>query len=235
MPEQDGWALATALRARPGGQSLPLILLAPRAGHAPRPDLGVLRTLRKPVKQRALREAVALLLAPGPVATPAPTGAPAGDTLPRLAAQYPLRLLLAEDNELNQRVAALILQGMGYELEIVDNGERALDALQAAEAAGQPFDLVLLDIQMPVLDGLSVARHLRARQPDAARRPYLLAMTANALEGDRADCMAAGMDDYMAKPIRATAVADALRRGAQVLAQRRAAGVPATGFPPARE
>ena len=92
---------------------------------------------------------------------------------------------MAEDNAVNQRVAQLILGGLGYDIEIVDNGERALDAVAAAHGRGQPFDVVLLDVQMPVLDGLEATRRLCAQYPDAVQRPWIIAMTANAMQGDR--------------------------------------------------
>jgi CheY-like chemotaxis protein len=111
---------------------------------------------------------------------------------------------------------------MGYQIEIVENGQLALDAIAAAKERGQPFDVVLLDVQMPVLDGLETSRKLCELYPDEKQRPWMIAMTANAMQGDREECLAAGMDDYLSKPIRAVGVGEALRRAAGELEGRRA-------------
>ncbi|MGZ5786866.1 MAG: response regulator [Ramlibacter sp.] len=131
-------------------------------------------------------------------------------------------MLLAEDNIVNQRVAQLLLGGMGYQIEIVENGQQALELVAAGKERGQPFDVVLLDVQMPVLDGLETSRRLCELYPDKAQRPWMIAMTANAMQGDREECLAAGMDDYLSKPIRAVGVGDALKRAAGELEARRA-------------
>ncbi len=133
------------------------------------------------------------------------------------AARFPLRILLVEDNPVNQRVARLLLQKLGYEPAFAGNGAEALEAV-----AREPFDVLLLDVQMPVMDGLECARRLRGEHPDATR-PWIIAMTANALEGDRENCLAAGMDDYTSKPMRIPVIAEALRRGHAALAARRPA------------
>ena len=132
------------------------------------------------------------------------------------ADRHPLRILLVEDNPVNQRVAQLLLLKLGYTPAFAVNGAEALEAV-----AREPFDALLLDVQMPVMDGLECARRLRADYPDATR-PWIIAMTANALEGDREICLAAGMDDYTSKPMRVPVIAEALRRGHAALAARRA-------------
>src|SRR5690606_23253024 len=139
---------------------------------------------------------------------------PAIDTT--LGKRIPLRILLVEDNLVNQRVAHLLLQKMGYAPEFAVNGLEALEAV-----ARQPFDVILLDVQMPVMDGLETARRLRAEYPPS-RRPWIIAMTANALVGDRELCLEAGMDDYTSKPVRSPVIAAALTRAAAELARRRA-------------
>lgn len=128
------------------------------------------------------------------------------------AARYPLRILVAEDSALNQQVAGLLLGRLGYCPVFVANGEEALAAF-----ALKPYDLILMDVQMPVLDGLMATRLLRERDA-GARRPWIVAMTARALAGDREECIAAGMDDYLAKPLSAIDLAAALRRGSEQLA-----------------
>ena len=113
-----------------------------------------------------------------------------------MAARHPLRILLAEDNVVNQKLALRILQQMGYRADLASNG---LEAVESVER--QTYDVVLMDVQMPEMDGLEAARRITAmRSPDA--RPRIVAMTANAMQGDREMCLAAGMDDYLTKPIR---------------------------------
>jgi CheY-like chemotaxis protein len=128
-------------------------------------------------------------------------------------------VLLAEDNVVNLRVASLILGGLGYDIEVAGDGRKVLEAVAAAQE-GSPFDVVLMDVQMPVLDGLEATRRLCALHPDKYR-PWIIAMTASAMNGDREDCLAAGMDDYLSKPVRAAALGDALRRASEGLARRR--------------
>jgi CheY-like chemotaxis protein len=110
--------------------------------------------------------------------------------------RHPLRILLAEDNVVNQKLALRILQQMGYRADLASNG------IEAVESVGrQTYDVVLMDVQMPEMDGLEATRQIAAKWA-ADKRPRIVAMTANAMQGDREDCIAAGMDDYMTKPIR---------------------------------
>jgi CheY-like chemotaxis protein/HPt (histidine-containing phosphotransfer) domain-containing protein len=120
------------------------------------------------------------------------------------AAERPLRILVAEDNVVNQRVALLMLGRLGYRADVVANGAEALQTLGRT-----PYDVVLMDVQMPQMDGLEATRRLRAELPDQ-RQPWVVAMTASALAEDRERCLAAGMDDYLAKPIRRDELAAAL-------------------------
>jgi PAS domain S-box-containing protein len=225
MPGMDGYTVAAELRRRRETLDLPILVLTSLGTHAMRPELGIAQTLSKPVKAQALFEALSSLFEHVPTpSNPAPLEAlpetPAGK--PRLAHDYPLRVLLAEDNIVNQRVAQLLLGGMGYQIEIVENGQLALEAVAAANGRGQPFDVVLLDVQMPVLDGLQASRRLCELYPNEKQRPWMIAMTANAMQGDREECLAAGMDDYLSKPIRAVGVGEALKRAAGELGARRA-------------
>ncbi len=125
-----------------------------------------------------------------------------------LATRHPLRILLAEDNVVNQKLALRLLGQMGYRADVAANGLELLQALQR-----QPYDLALMDVQMPEMDGLEATRRIHA---GGGACPRIVAMTANAMQGDRAECLAAGMDDYLTKPIRVEALVDALRRTAAV-------------------
>jgi len=134
--------------------------------------------------------------APAPVAAPAKLD-------PGLAARLPMRVLVCDDNIINQKVALRLLQQMGYRADAVATGRAALEALDR-----QPYDLIFMDLQMPEMDGLEATRILRQRQQDISQFPnyrppvIVVAMTASALKGDREKCLAAGMDDYIAKPVR---------------------------------
>jgi CheY-like chemotaxis protein len=118
---------------------------------------------------------------------------------------HPLRILLAEDNPVNQKLAIRVLAQMSYAAEVAGDGRQAVAAVEA-----EPYDVVLMDVQMPELDGLEATRQIRAKWPD--RPLWIIAMTANAMAGDREACLAAGMNDYLSKPIRPAELAAALER-----------------------
>ncbi|HLX34595.1 MAG TPA: response regulator [Candidatus Limnocylindrales bacterium] len=201
MPELDGLELAAAIRAA-GLPQPPAIVLLSTPGHRDRDAEGVAAFVSKPVKPAALRDAVVAVLTGVPIHA-------ASRTQPRLAVdrelgvRHPLRILLAEDNPVNQKLAIRLLERMGYRADIAADGLQAIAALEGAS-----YDVVLMDVQMPELDGLEATRQIRSRWPDRALR--IVAMTANAMEGDRETCLAAGMDDYLSKPIRPEELALAL-------------------------
>jgi PAS domain S-box-containing protein len=205
MPEMDGVALAHAIRQLPAGSSLPLILftsLGRREAHAE--DEGFAAYLHKPIKPSQLFDALVSVVADQPVHVAA-RGAARSELDPEMARRHPLRILLAEDNAVNQKVALRILAQMGYRADVAANG---LEAIEAVER--QTYDVVLMDVQMPELDGFEASREINRRWP--AARPRIVAMTANAMQGDRELCVAAGMDDYVAKPIRVEELVAALER-----------------------
>ena len=145
----------------------------------------------------------------------APLTAP---SIPRLAEDVPLRILLAEDNHVNQRVALRMLDRMGYRAEVAANGKEVLEALDR-----QPFDVILMDVQMPEMDGLEATRRVRER---GGEQPIILAMTANALQGDREECLAVGMDDYLAKPLRPADLSEKLAAIGALVVERAAQARP---------
>ena len=206
MPEMDGVALARAIREHLGGALPPLILFTSLGRREARAEEeGFAAYLHKPIKPSQLFDALASVLAEQPVHV-APRGVARAELDPDTARRHPLRILLAEDNVVNQKVALRLLGQLGYRADVAANGLEAIDAV-----ARQTYDVVLMDVQMPELDGLGASREINQRWP-GERRPRLVAMTANALQGDRELCEAAGMDDYVAKPVRVEELVAALGR-----------------------
>jgi CheY-like chemotaxis protein len=116
------------------------------------------------------------------------------------------KALLVEDNAVNQKLALRLLDKLGVRADVAGNGIECLQALDR-----QPYDLIFMDVQMPEMDGLEASRRIREK-PGGSEQPYIIAMTANAMQGDREECLAAGMNDYVSKPIRPDALAQALER-----------------------
>jgi PAS domain S-box-containing protein len=201
MDEMDGLALAREIRRIRA--ELPLVLLTP-LGHVQdgRSMAEFAAQLTKPVKASQLHDAIAEALA----RRPAERAAKARAVEPAGTQRSALRILLAEDNAVNQQLALLLLKKLGYEADVASHGLEALEALERRH-----YDVVLMDVQMPELDGLEATRRIRARRP-AGTSPRIIAMTANAMKEDREACFEAGMDDYVAKPIRPEELAAALGR-----------------------
>jgi PAS domain S-box-containing protein len=209
MPEMDGVTLARAIRGHPAGTELPLVLFTSLGRREARAEEeGFAAYLHKPIKPSQLFDALVSVLADRPVHV-GERGAARGELDPDMARRHPLRILLAEDNVVNQKVALRILGQMGYRADVAGNGLEAIDAV-----ARQTYDVVLMDVQMPELDGFEASRELNRRWP-GERRPRIVAMTANAMQGDRELCAAAGMDDYVAKPIRVEELVAALERSSR--------------------
>ena len=197
MPELDGAELARRLRAEPATADAPMLMLTSLGQRPPDTDDLRLVHLTKPVKAMLLRDAVARALGASDLETAAP------DTP---VVQERLRVLLAEDNAVNQRVATLLLDKLGHRTDVVGNGLEAVTALRE-----RSYDVVLMDVQMPVMDGLEATRLIRAELP-SERQPRIIAMTANAMIEDREFAHEAGMDDYLAKPVRPEELRAALAR-----------------------
>jgi PAS domain S-box-containing protein len=202
MPEMDGLVLAARLRQDPKSKEIPLVMLSSLGNSAAEAkDLGLSALLTKPVKQAQLHKTLAgILSSQAPTAMVMPN--------PRLdasvAQRVPLRILLAEDNVVNQKVALYMLARMGYRADVAANGVEVLVAL-----GRQPYDVILMDVQMPEMDGLEATRLICA-QWSPQERPYIIAMTANALSGDAEKCFAVGMDDYVSKPVQPEKLVKAL-------------------------
>ncbi|MBK8479304.1 MAG: PAS domain S-box protein [Opitutaceae bacterium] len=217
----EGLALVRRLRELPGRAPLPVLLLSPLNSLGPLPpELGITGQVPRPVKVAALRDAMVHALG----ATVAKPVRPAGPRH-KLAEEHPLTVLLAEDNVTNQRVAQLILGRFGYRADVANNGLEALAALER-----QRYDVVFMDVQMPEMDGLAAAREICVRWP-VERRPRMIAMTANAMVGDREACLTAGMHDYVSKPVQPAELEAALRRaiGAKVARAGASEQAPVTG------
>ena len=201
MPGIDGATLAA--RIREAGHSLPLVLFSSAGSSKEISDGLFAAKLAKPLRQSQLFDTLATLLvhdaAPRRVAAPLK---PRIDS--EIASRHALRILLAEDNAVNQRLALRLLGQMGYRADLASNGLEAIECV-----ARQTYDVVLMDVQMPEMDGLEASRRITARWP-VGQRPRIIAMTANAMHGDRELCLAAGMDDYVSKPIRVDELVAAL-------------------------
>ena len=230
MPEMDGVTLARAIREQPAGATLPLVLFTSLGRREARAEEeGFAAYLHKPIKPSQLFDALVSVVPSSP--STCRRGVDAQRDRSRDGPPPPARILLAEDNVVNQKVALRILGQMGYRADVAGNGLEAIDAVER-----QTYDVVLMDVQMPEMDGFEASREINRRWP-GARRPRIVAMTANAMQGDRELCAAAGMDDYVAKPIRVEELVAALercgggRRRARAAARgrRSAAGAPEPG------
>ena len=202
MPEMSGYELAAAIRTRPRLARTPILILSSMADD--RRDLSAFAPadlLTKPARTAVLFETISrLVLGRSSLRPVIPTASSA-----ECSGRFPLRILVAEDNPTNQRVITLQLDRLGYRARLVSNGLEVLAALQEA-----PYDVILLDIQMPELDGFATAREICALYPREAR-PFMIALTAGANRTDEEACLAAGMDAFLAKPLRSHQLAEALQ------------------------
>jgi signal transduction histidine kinase/DNA-binding response OmpR family regulator len=200
MPEMDGGLLAAEIHAKAHHASLPLIILS-SVQDPLEPELidgiGIAKVLVKPVREQQLLLAIGAVtgrLASRATASAVPPAAPpSGGAAPRSSR----RILLVEDNAVNQKVARRILERLGCDVVVAGNGEEALEVV-----AGEAFDLILMDLQMPVMDGYATTAAIRQREQGSGVRTPIVALSANAMDADVTRCRAAGMDGHLPKPIR---------------------------------
>ncbi|NUQ01982.1 MAG: response regulator, partial [Armatimonadetes bacterium] len=203
MPVMDGLELAEEIRRVRGDEELPLIMLTSLSGAERDERMRYFQCfMTKPVKASQLYNSLLQVIARGAHVIETVEQKSAFDA--NLASECPLRILLAEDNSINQKLVLIMLGRLGYRADVAGNGQEALEALSR-----QTYDLVLMDVQMPEMDGLEATRRIHEHWP-AGARPRIVAMTANAMAEDRAACLAAGMDDYLAKPLRVEELTAAL-------------------------
>lgn len=203
MPHMDGYMLAQEIRQLPSYAMMPLIMLS-SIGHKPlRSGQNLFAAhATKPIKVAALRKIVQSVCASFLPATT--NGYEQTEITDVTFQEKSLRILLAEDNEINQKVALGMLSQLGFQADVAVNGLQAIQALE-----NQAYDVILIDIQMPEMDGLETTQYIRAHWP-TSQQPHIIAMTANAVNGDRERFLAAGMNDYVSKPVRIKALAAAL-------------------------
>jgi CheY-like chemotaxis protein len=216
MPEMDGVEFARAARSISSAERAPYLLMASPTALASRVDevaAFFAGHLHKPVKRSQLMRLMASAIGLGVTNAARPLREKVLDQ--SLASRMPLRILIAEDNPVNQALALAILKKMGYRADCVADGQEVLDAL-----AQRPYDLIFMDVQMPVMDGLEASRRIVSTRSIEAR-PRIIAMTANAMYGDRERCLQSGMDDYISKPIRLEELRDMVERhGAEAISAR---------------
>jgi CheY-like chemotaxis protein len=205
MPETDGFTFAAQIKEHPLLRSIPMIMLTSsgmRGDGARCRQLGIGGYLTKPIHQGDLLDSILLTLG---------TSSPATDSAPLVTRHHMAenrrswRVLVAEDNVVNQRLVERLLQKQGHRVVVVGNGREAVNALER-----ESFDLVLMDVQMPELDGFQATAVIREREKVSGRHLHIIAVTAHAMKGDGEKCVAAGMDGYITKPIQAESLTQAM-------------------------
>ncbi len=214
LPDQSGKDLAQEIRRQRGAAGTPCVLLCSlqqQAAYGQNLPPGFVACLAKPAHYQQLHGILATSLKGGKVTNKLLRSTGRIDT--GFGRRRPLRILMAEDNVINQKVATRILSQMGYRPDVVHNGAEVLEALER-----QKYDVILMDIQMPEMDGLEATRRIRQTYT-GAKRPWIIAMTANAMDSDRKNCFEAGMDGYLSKPVRIEALEAELTRSSENIGQ----------------
>jgi len=229
MPEMNGLKLAAEVRrieleskGTEKNQPLPLVMLSSLGDrdaydHADI-DVHFSALLTKPIKPSQLYNVLVDLFTAGSAEVPHHKIQAASLFDRQMGQAHPLRILIAEDNAINQKLALRLLERLGYRADVAGNGYEVLDALKR-----QPYDVILMDVQMPDMDGLEATRSI-ARHWPSEKRPHIVAVTANAMQGDREMCLAAGMNDYISKPIRTERLIESLSRCQPLADLKRRAG-----------
>ncbi|NEO34055.1 MAG: response regulator [Symploca sp. SIO3C6] len=208
MPQMDGLALAVAIRQIPNCQQLPLVMLTSMGQPSTEikaTEVNFAAYLHKPVKQSQLFNSLTQILGGVPLKLKSSALQPP-QLDSQMAQQLPLRILVAEDNLVNQKLALKLLQSMGYRADVAANGLEVIAALNR-----QHYEVVLMDVHMPEMDGLTATKQI-CQQWSPQQRPRIIAMTANAMSGDRESCLRAGMDDYISKPIQVEELVKSLNK-----------------------
>jgi signal transduction histidine kinase/DNA-binding response OmpR family regulator/HPt (histidine-containing phosphotransfer) domain-containing protein len=226
MPELDGVMLAGEIRKLRDADALPLVMVSSLGSREEGVEGGPFAAfLLKPIRASQLYDALVGILAREDRRMRRQEGPARSEFDAEMGARLPLSILLAEDHPVNQKLALLMLKRLGYRADVAANGLEALEALER-----QPYDVVLMDVQMSEMDGLEATRQIRRRWPTGPRqgrpRPRIIAMTANAMKEDREACFAAGMDDYLGKPIRVEELVAALFRSHPLAEPAQDAGEP---------
>ncbi len=208
MPEMDGLTLAEKIQSIPDYQGLPLVMLS-SVGKLTSEEIAGRASfaafVSKPIKQSSLYEMLVSVLETQAISFKPKTSEAKSILSNEVEFTLPLRILIVEDVVVNQKVALLVLERLGYRADVANNGLEALEALRR-----QHYDIVFMDVQMPEMDGLEATRRICQIFPEA-KRPWIIAMTAHAMRGDREECLEAGMNDYISKPVRVEALIKALK------------------------
>ena len=210
MPDMDGFALAECIQRDPAlaGTTIMMLTSDRQRGDAERcRELGIAVTLTKPITQSELFDGIVTALGHP---SHAPQALEKVASEPIQEAERRLRILLAEDNAVNQALAVRLLERRGHSVMVARNGREVLDMLE--EAGSRRFDAVLMDVQMPEMDGFEATAAIRARERAQGTHIPIIAMTAHAMKGDRERCLEAGMDGYVSKPIRTTELLEAIEK-----------------------
>jgi len=208
LPGTDGLKLIEDVKQNKDFENLPVVLLSNIASKQKQSDSSVNMFLYKPIKPRLLKETMIRIFSGTEKRKTERVSSSQLDL--HMAEKHPLRILLAEDNIINQKVASKMLEKIGYSLDIASNGFEAVKAVEH-----KTYDVILMDVQMPEMDGLEASKTICAKNL-GAKKPRIIGMTAHALASDKERCLAAGMDDYVSKPVRLELLIGALARAKRI-------------------